>query len=94
MRALLPALFADRMERAFVVGYGLGMTAGELASLASMREVVVAEISPGVIEAAPLFDEENLGASQQPSVKIVNSDAYRASRCSSAGSSWRRPAIA
>jgi hypothetical protein len=78
LAALLPALFADQMERAFVVGYGLGMTAGELASLASMREVVVAEISPGVIEAAPLFDEENQGASQQPSVKIVNSDAYRA----------------
>jgi hypothetical protein len=40
--------------------------------------VVVAEISPGVIEASPLFDEESLGASHQPSLRILNSDAYRA----------------
>ncbi|HEY8155936.1 MAG TPA: fused MFS/spermidine synthase, partial [Myxococcota bacterium] len=78
LAGLLPALLADKIERAFVVGYGLGMTVGELASLSSMREVVVAEISPGVIEAAPLFDEESLGASKHPAVEIVNSDAYRA----------------
>jgi spermidine synthase len=78
LAALLPALLADKMERAFVVGYGLGMTVGELASLSSMREVVVAEISPGVIEAAPLFDDESLGASKNPRVTILNSDAYRA----------------
>ena len=78
LAALLPALLAEKMERAFVVGYGLGMTVGELASLSSMREVIVAEISPGVIEAAPFFDDASLGASSHPAVKIVNSDAYRA----------------
>ena len=92
------------------------MTVGELASLRSMREVIVAEISPGVIEAAPLFDYGNQHASTNPTVQIVISDAYRAllrsqgrfdaivsiratpgwraSRCSSASSSWKRCTLA
>jgi spermidine synthase len=78
MAGLLPALFADRTERAFVIGYGTGVTVGELAALDSTREVVVAEISAGVIEAAPLFAHGNLGAATNPKVQIVRSDAYRA----------------
>lgn len=77
LAALVPALLAERAERAFVIGYGTGVTAGEFAALDSAREVVVAEISPGVIEAAPLFDESNLYASQNPRVRIVRGDAYR-----------------
>ncbi len=78
LAGLLPALFAEKMERVFVIGYGLGMTVGELASLQSVREVEVAEISPAVIEAAPLFDYGNQNASTQPSVHVAISDAYRA----------------
>jgi spermidine synthase len=74
---LLPALFADRPERAFVVGYGTGVTAGELAALPSMREVTVAEISSGVLAAAPLFEQGNLGAGSNPKVHLVRGDAYR-----------------
>ncbi len=77
LAGILPALFAERPERAFVIGYGLGITAGELASLSSVREVVVAEISPDVIEAAPLFDSANGGASLRPELRIVRGDAYR-----------------
>jgi spermidine synthase len=76
--AALPAMMADQLERAFVIGYGTGLTVGELASFPSMREVVVAEISRGVIRAAPLFDRESRGASVDSKVRIVNSDAYRA----------------
>jgi spermidine synthase len=76
--AVLPAMMADQLERAFVIGYGTGMTVGELASYPSMREVVVAEISRGVIRAAPIFDRANRGASVDSKVRIVNSDAYRA----------------
>ena len=76
--ALLPAMMADKLERAFVIGYGTGLTVGELASFPSMREVIVAEISRGVIGAAPLFDPKNGGASTDPKVRIQNSDAYRA----------------
>lgn len=75
---LLPALLAGNGERAFVVGYGTGLTVGELAGLESMREVVVAEISRGVIRAAPIFEPDNRGAASNPKTRILRSDAYRA----------------
>jgi spermidine synthase len=76
--AVLPAMMADQLERSFVIGYGTGLTVGELASFPSMREVTVAEISRGVIRAAPFFDRASRGASVDSKVRIVNSDAYRA----------------
>jgi predicted membrane-bound spermidine synthase len=78
LAAILPAMMAANPERAFVIGWGTGVTAGELASLESTREVIVAEISPGVIQAAPLFDRDNLGASTNPKIRTIQSDAYRA----------------
>ena len=76
--ALAPALLAEKIERCFVIGFGLGVTTGELAALRDTREIHVAEISQGVIEAAPLFDPGNLGASSSPKVTLHRSDAYRA----------------
>jgi spermidine synthase len=78
LMALIPALLAERAQRAFVVGYGLGITVGELAALDSIESVVVAEISRSVIEGAPFFDDSNLGARENPKVEIVRGDAYRA----------------
>ena len=78
LAALLPTLFAQKMERAFVIGYGTGVTVGELAALDSTREVVVAEISSGVLKAAPLFEFANLEAATSPKVELIRSDAYRA----------------
>ncbi len=75
--ALLPVLYSDGCERAFVIGYGTGMTVGELAALECTREVVVAEISRGVVEAAPLFESVNRGALANPKTRLVQSDAYR-----------------
>jgi len=74
----LPALLAREPRRAFVIGFGTGVTAGELASLDPVREVVVAEISSGVLRAAPLFDFANHGVTESPEVRLVRSDAYRA----------------
>ncbi len=76
--ALIPCLIAESCDEAFVIGYGTGVTAGEFAALESMQRVVVAEISRGVLEAAPLFDAGNLGASRNPKVELQRSDAYRA----------------
>jgi len=76
--ALIPCLLAEQCERVFVIGYGTGITAGEFAALESVDRVEVAEISSGVLEAAPLFDYGNLGASENPKVKTIRSDAYRA----------------
>jgi len=78
LAALVPALLAQHAERAFVIGYGTGVSVGELAALHAMREVVVAEISPAVMRAAPYFDDGNLNASRSDKVRVVVSDAYRA----------------
>lgn len=78
MLALLPAILVDRCERAFVVGYGTGLTASEFASLDSVREVIVAEISPAVVRAAVNFDPLNGDASRNRKLQIVPRDAYRA----------------
>jgi len=75
--ALIPALMAEKVERGFVIGFGTGVSTGELASLEWVQEVDVAEISQAVIEAAPLFDEGNRAASKNPKVRIRRGDAYR-----------------
>jgi predicted membrane-bound spermidine synthase len=77
LSGLVPALMADRHERAFVIGLGTGVTAGELAALDETREVTVAEISRGVIAANPLFDHGNLGVSRSPKISVLRGDAYR-----------------
>jgi hypothetical protein len=43
-----------------------------------MQKVHVAEISPGVMQAAPLFDFANLDSSKNPKISVIRSDAYRA----------------
>ncbi|MBW2494970.1 MAG: fused MFS/spermidine synthase, partial [Deltaproteobacteria bacterium] len=75
--ALIPALMAERVERCFVIGFGTGVSTGELASLEWTQQVDVAEISQSVIEAAPMFDVGNLAASKNPKVAIRRGDAYR-----------------
>jgi spermidine synthase len=78
LAALVPALFADRVEQGFVIGYGTGVTVGELAALEGVQRVTVAEISPGVIEAARFFEPYNQGAQGNPKTEILIADAYRA----------------
>jgi hypothetical protein len=78
LAALVPALFTQNAENAFVIGLGTGITAGGLAALDEMQSVTVAEISAGVLEAAPLFDFASGQASNHPKMHLVRSDAYRA----------------
>jgi spermidine synthase len=78
LAALLPAWMAADDARAFVIGLGTGVTVGELAALDGVREIEVAEISQAVIDALPLFDPGNLGASRRPEVRLHRADAYRA----------------
>ena len=56
-----------------MIGWGTGITAAELAALDSMAEVVVAEISPAVVRAAPFFDFANMNASTHPKLHIRRS---------------------
>jgi spermidine synthase len=76
--ALLPALLANQTESAFVIGFGTGVSVGELMVLPTMERVVVSEISPGVLEAAPLFDFANQGVTRSEKVEMLRTDAYRA----------------
>ncbi len=76
--ALVPALVSDDPSNVFLIGWGTGVSAGEFTRLESTRLVRAAEISPGVIEAAPLFDPWNLGAHADPRVILERRDAYRA----------------
>jgi spermidine synthase len=78
LAALVPALFAQNAENSFLVGLGTGITAGGLAALDEMQSVTVAEISEGVLKAAPLFDFANGQVSNHPKMHLVRSDAYRA----------------
>ena len=75
---LVPALLASDPKRAFVIGYGTGMTVGRLLALDAVDEVVVAEISTAVIDGAVHFEEFNGGVLADPKTRIVRSDAYRA----------------
>jgi predicted membrane-bound spermidine synthase len=78
MAGLLPALLTDDASRAFVIGWGMGITAGVLGALDDVQEVIAAEISPAVLEAAPLFDQGTQDATGNPKVHPIRSDAYRA----------------
>jgi spermidine synthase len=77
LAGLLPALLAEKPERSFVIGFGTGVTAGELGALDEMREVHVAEISHAVLDAAPLFEEGNRAPLANPKVEILRGDAFR-----------------
>jgi spermidine synthase len=77
LTGLIPAWLAKRAEHAFVIGFGTGVTAGELGALEEVKDVTIAEISPAVAAAAPLFDESNQQASKNPKIRIVRGDAYR-----------------
>lgn len=77
MLALLPAIMVEHPQRVFVVGLGTGVTVGEFASLDSVKHIEVAEISPAVIDAAPLFDFANQGVSSSSKVQFIETDAYR-----------------
>jgi spermidine synthase len=78
--AILPALFADRAESALVIGLGTGSTAAALARQPETTHVSVAEISPAIVRAAPLFDPLNGSVTTNPKIEIIRGDAYRTLR--------------
>jgi spermidine synthase len=77
MLALVPAILQPAPRRAFVIGYGTGETIGTLSGIDSLEEVVVAEISQAVIDAAPWFEDHNGHALANPKTRLLRADAYR-----------------
>jgi spermidine synthase len=66
----VPAMFAPRFGRALAIGVGTGTTIGRLASY-PFEAIEVAELSPGIVEAArSFFGAANGGALADPRVHL------------------------
>lgn len=70
----LPLLLRKNTNKVLIVGLGSGVTAGSVLTH-DVRHVDVAEISPGVIEAAAFFSEANHNALEDPRLRIIPRDA-------------------
>ncbi|HVZ71434.1 MAG TPA: fused MFS/spermidine synthase [Polyangia bacterium] len=72
--ALVPTLFAEKLGDALQIGYGTGATAGALSRF-PFRHIDVAEMSPGVVEAATKFFRPiNFGVLDDPRVELHLND--------------------
>ncbi len=76
MLAHIPALLGTKRENTLVIGMGTGITAGELTLYPEVRSIDVAEISPSVIKALPLFEKYNFQVHKDPRLKILRGDAF------------------
>jgi spermidine synthase len=77
LQALLPLIIRSEEPRsALVVGLGTGITAGALLNVASLDKRVVAELLPGVRNAASSFTG-NYGADRDPRLDIRLRDGRR-----------------
>lgn len=76
--AHMPAIFCGHVpKKAMVIGLGTGVTAGELSLHPAIEQIEVAEISPTVIEALPLFADFTHNVHHNPKVTIHLGDAFR-----------------
>lgn len=75
--AHLPALFSRQLNQALVIGLGTGVTVGELTLYPELKQIDVAEISPSVVEALPLFEKYTHSVHRDPRVSIHIGDAFR-----------------
>jgi len=75
---LLPALAHPRPRRAFVVGFGSGVTARTLADVPGMERVDVAEIERAVLRASRLFEGVNRDVLADRKVHVIEDDARSA----------------
>ena len=71
----LPALLADKLDAAVVVGMGTGMTTGALGAHGPERLVQV-ELEPAVVEGARHFADQNHGIADNPHLTYVFDDGY------------------
>ncbi len=77
LAAHIPALLSRQRSKALVVGLGTGVTAGELSLYPDIAEIDVAEISPAVVKALPLFGAFTHSVQNDPRLHIHTADALR-----------------
>lgn len=70
----LPMLLHPDPRAVFVLGLGTGMTLGATSLHPEVEEIVLAEIEPGVLEAARAFGPYNNYVLEQPKLRIVFND--------------------
>lgn len=75
---LLPALAHPHPRRAFVVGFGSGVSVRTLADAPGVERVDVAEIEGAVLKASRYFADVNRGVLADPKVHIIEDDARSA----------------
>jgi spermidine synthase len=75
---LLPAAAHAAPKRAFLVGFGSGVTARTLADVPGLEHLDVAEIERAVLRAAPLFAEVNRDVLHDPRIHVIEDDARSA----------------
>lgn len=71
--ALIPSLYVARPERACVIGFGTGQSASVPAALGFSR-IAIAELSPGILRAAPYFSHLNRNVLLRRGVSIELED--------------------
>jgi spermidine synthase len=64
----LPYILHPDPDNAIVIGYGMGVTAHSLVQ-PDMKQIDIAEIVPGVLEASPLFSKWNHNVLDEPKVE-------------------------
>ena len=75
---LLPALAHPHPRRAFVVGFGSGVSVRTLADAPGVERVDVAEIEGAVLRASRYFRSVNRGVLDDPKVHVIEDDARSA----------------
>ena len=75
---LLPALAHPHPHRAFVVGFGSGVSVRTLADAPGVERVDVAEIEGAVLRASRFFTDVNRDVLHDPKVHIIEDDARSA----------------
>lgn len=77
LSAHIPALWVEQLSKVMVIGLGTGVTAGELTLYPDVKQIDVAELSPGVVAALPWFAPFTHDVQRDPRVKIHLGDAFR-----------------
>jgi spermidine synthase len=75
---LLPALAHPHPRRAFVVGFGSGVSVRSLADAPGVERVDVAEIEGAVLRASRYFEQVNQRVLDDPKVHVIEDDARSA----------------
>ena len=73
----IPALWANHRTKTMVIGLGTGVTVGELSLYPDVKQLDVAELASGVVDALPLFAPFTHAVQNDPRLRLHLGDAFR-----------------